>query len=130
MNFSFLYLNSPFSKFGGIVRGSALLAFVLASPTALAIKKCQDEEGQWHYGDTAVYECEKSKVTTLDSRGFIRDQNEAPKTAEELAAEQSTRAKIEAEEKKLADEKEERNRILSIYQTEADIVTRRVYIFS
>ena len=89
--------------------------------TTHAIKKCQDADGNWHYGDTAVDECERSKVTTVNNRGFIRSEDEAPKTAEELAAEEASLAKERAEEQRIAEEKAERERLLSVYQTEADI---------
>ena len=97
-----------------------LLLLSLTSP-AFAIKKCKDADGKWHYGDTAVEQCENSKVTTLDDRGFITKEQEAPKTEEELALEADQRALVEKEEKaRLADE-EEKRRILSIYETESDI---------
>lgn len=103
------------------VRALVMALLMLSTTTAFAIKKCQDAEGNWHYGDTAVDECERSKVTTLDKRGFIRGENEAPKTEEEMAIEEASRAQELAEEKRVADEKEERNRLLSVYQSEADI---------
>jgi chromosome segregation ATPase len=99
---------------------SLLLALSHTTP-AHAIKKCQDADGNWHYGDTAVDECERSKVTTLNSRGFIASEDEAPKTQEEIAAEEASLAKERAEEKRLEEEKAERERLLSVYQTEADI---------
>lgn len=100
--------------------GSLMLTLWLPATTH-AIKKCQDADGNWHYGDTAVDECERSKVTTLNNRGFIRSEDEAPKTAEELAAEEASLAKERAEEQRIAEEKAERERLLSVYQTEADI---------
>ncbi|GHA04087.1 hypothetical protein GCM10008090_11740 [Arenicella chitinivorans] len=106
---------SPIAVLGG------LMLILLLPATSHAIKKCQDADGNWHYGDTAVDECERSKVTTLNSRGFISSEDEAPKTAEELAAEEASLAKERAEEQRVADEKAERERLLSIYQTEADI---------
>ena len=93
--------------------------------SALAIKKCQDKDGNWHYGDLEVEACKTSKVTTLDERGIVKDVRAAPKTDDELAAE----AKIQEVERKEAErnkkEEDERNRILSIYETEADIERQR-----
>ncbi|NNC99094.1 MAG: hypothetical protein HKN85_02825 [Gammaproteobacteria bacterium] len=101
-----------------------LLLLSLAYP-AYAMKKCKDADGNWHYGDVAVEECEHSKITTLNDRGFITEEEPAPKTNEELRAEEEELALQEA----LANQKkaaaEERRRVLSIYETEADIDRQR-----
>lgn len=102
-----------------------LLVISFTSPLALAIKKCKDADGKWHYGDTAVKECENSKITTLTDRGFIEDELEAPKTKEELAAEKAEQDRIEAEKKAKIEAEEEKVRILSIYETEGDIDRQR-----
>ena len=106
---------------------SALLIAVamLFSSSAWAIKKCQDAEGRWYYGDVAVAECENSKITTLNERGFVEGELEAPKTEEEIAAEEAEAAEQERLAAAAAREREERRRILSIYETEADIDRQR-----
>ncbi len=114
------------------VFSSVLLLSMFPFSSAYAIKKCQDAQGKWHYGDIAVAECQRSKVTTLNSRGFIAKEKEAPKTPEQLQkeAEQLQKEK-EAQELRDAEiaikqaEEDERNRILSIYETEADIDRQR-----
>jgi len=93
--------------------------------TALAIKKCQDADGNWHYGDVAVQACENSKITTLNDRGFVKEELEAPKTEAELIAEKEQKEAQEAEAKKNKEIEEERLRILSIYETEDDIDRQR-----
>ena len=100
--------------------------------SAYAIKKCQDAQGKWHYGDIAVAQCKKSKVTTLNDRGFIASEKDAPKTpeqlqkeAEQLKKEQEVQALRDAEVAKKQAEQDERNRILSVYETEADIDRQR-----
>jgi hypothetical protein len=103
---------------------TALLSMLISSP-AHAIKKCKDAEGKWHYGDMAVRSCEKSKVTTLTDRGFVESEKSAPKTEKELAAEEEVRMTAEAEAKRVKAEEDERNRILSVYETEADIDRQR-----
>ena len=92
---------------------------------ASAIEKCQDADGNWHYGDIAVEECETSKITTLSDRGFITNEKEAPKTAEQLAAMEESVRKEEEEKSRLKAEIEERRRVLGIYETEADIDRQR-----
>ncbi len=99
---------------------AALSSSFFVSP-AYAIKKCQDTEGNWHYGDVAVQECESSKVTTLNDRGFIESELDAPKTDEELNAERKQQELVDAERDRIQHERNERNRILSVYQSEADI---------
>lgn len=103
---------------------SALLSMLITSP-AYAIKKCKDAEGKWHYGDLAVRSCEKSKVTTLTDRGFVESEKSAPKTKAELAAEEEMELAAEIEAKRIKAEEDERNRILSVYETEADIDRQR-----
>ncbi len=102
-----------------------LLSFIIFSPSASAIQKCQDADGKWHYGDIAVAECENSKVTTLNDQGFITDELAAPKTDEEIRAEQELIAAELAEQERLKKEQEEHVRILSIYETEDDIDRQR-----
>ncbi len=97
---------------------------VFSSPVH-AIKKCQDANGKWHYGDVAVAQCNNSKVTTLNDRGFIEDQKDAPKTAEQLQKEKEIEEKMKAKLAREQAEEDERNRILSIYETEADIDRQR-----
>ena len=93
--------------------------------SAYAIKKCQDADGKWHYGDVAVAQCQKSKVTTLSDRGFVESEKEAPKTEEQLQKEKEDKDIANAEAERKRAEENERNRILSIYETEADIDRQR-----
>lgn len=104
---------------------SVALLCLFASSSALAIKKCKDADGKWHYGDVAVAQCNNAKVTTLNDRGFIESELDAPKTAEELSAEQAMLDKEQAERDRLKAIQDERNRILSIYETEDDIDRQR-----
>jgi len=110
---------------------SLLLTLLLAgidgllATNAWAIKKCQDSEGNWHYGDFAVHACSQSKITTLDARGNITEEQEAPLTDQEKQA-QAEALRLEKEQlAKETAQREERNRILSIYETEADIERQR-----
>jgi len=98
---------------------------LLASMPAHAIKKCQDADGNWHYGDIAVEQCKESKVTTLNKRGFVKDQDEAPLTAEERELEEKKAAeaqKILEQENAIA---EERQRVINVYESEEDIDRQR-----
>ena len=101
---------------------SAILLLPLQS---FAIKKCQDADGKWHYGDVSVDVCSNSDITTLNERGFVSETLDAPKSEEELKAEQEKLAAEEAESMRLKEAQEEKLRILSIYETEADIDRQR-----
>ena len=103
---------------------TATLFLALAHP-AYAIKKCQDAEGGWHYGDTAEEACSSSKVTTLNDRGFITEQQEAPKTNAELADEERARLEEESNLERESIAEKERRRVLNIYETEDDIDRQR-----
>lgn len=104
-------------------------AFLLLSTPLLSsaqvMKKCQDAEGKWHYGDVAISKCSKTKVTTLNERGFIESERDAPKTLQQLQKESDEAEATASEDARLQAIEDERNRILSIYETEADIDRQR-----
>ncbi len=101
------------------------LLLALASSPAHAIKKCKDADGNWHYGDVAVSACESSKVTTLNDRGIVTDELEAPKSDEEVREEEEAAALKAAEKAQRAALLEEKRRVMSIYETEEDIDRQR-----
>lgn len=89
------------------------------------IKKCQDAQGKWHYGDTADAECARSKVIELDQRGIQRREISAPLTEQELKAREA-KLQEEAEERKRLEEQQRRDQqLLATYAIEADIVSMR-----
>lgn len=112
---------SPFTTAFAVV----LMFFVLPFTSAHAIKKCQGADGKWHYGDIAVSQCNKSKITTLDGRGFIASEKDAPKTVEQLQREKEAKDIEDASAARIKADEDERNRILSVYETEADIDRQR-----
>lgn len=97
----------------------------LVSSSALAIQKCKDAEGNWHYGDYAEEKCSTTEVTELNKRGFITDKIDAPKTEEELKLEAEQEKQEEEELARLKKEQDERDRVLSIYEREEDIDRQR-----
>jgi hypothetical protein len=103
----------------------ALMA-ALAIPSysaAATIKKCQDAQGQWHYGDNAADECERSKITVIDKRGQTVKEVEAPPTAEEIAAEKAERERAKEERERSEQQRIEDERLLATYDS-ADAITR------
>lgn len=109
----------------------ALLAVALpaaaAGPSASdkqpqRIKKCQDAQGNWHYGDNAAEQCARSKVIELDQRGVQRKEIAAPLTEAQLKARAADRA-AEAEQKRLeAEQKVRDEQLLASYTHEDDIL--------
>lgn len=103
----------------------ALLAALVALPsmgtpaaeTKARIKKCQDATGRWHYGDTAVDECARSKVTLMSDQGIERKVIEAPLTEAEL----KKREVNQTAEQKAREQAKRDEILLSTYAHEADI---------
>jgi hypothetical protein len=92
---------------------------------AATISKCQDADGQWHYGDFAAEVCAQSRVIKMNSQGVKVGEDAAPLTPEQLVEREKNLAK-EREIRRLAEEKEaKRRRIVAIYDSEADIARAR-----
>ncbi|GMR04070.1 MAG: hypothetical protein BMS9Abin22_605 [Gammaproteobacteria bacterium] len=95
-------------------------AGVLAGKTK--IKKCQDETGKWHYGDTAAAECSQSKIIEITDRGIKTRVIAAPPTKGELKERERRREELE-KERKLAEAQARKDRLLlTTYGNEKDIL--------
>jgi len=107
-----------------LVLSAALLC--LPAAHAQSITKCQDEEGNWHYGDFAAEACaEQGTVTEIDERGRTVRETQPPPTADELeAAEAAQRAQRERAERE-AREREANQRLLRTYDSAQDIIDAR-----
>ena len=111
---------------------SAVVLALLAAGPALAadakgarIKKCQDAQGRWHYGDEAADACAQSKVIELDTRGIKRNVIDAPLTEAELKAREAGLEEAE-KAKKLAEQQKRRDdQLLATYAVEDDILLSR-----
>ena len=100
-----------------------LLALGLcAAAQAGNIKKCQDSEGRWHYGDRAADLCDRSKIIEMSGSGTKTGVIAAPPTEGELADRE--RQRVEAErQRKLEEEQARRDALLlSTYGHENDIL--------
>lgn len=106
-------------------KASLVLLMLAMSSDILAIQKCKDSDGRWHYGDNAEQNCTESEVTTLTDRGFVKEVEAAPKTEAELKAEAMLKEQKEKEDESARKEQEEKDRILSIYEQESDIDRQR-----
>lgn len=77
--------------------------------SAQTITKCQDAQGNWHYGNYASEVCGDRPITEMGESGRTTNVREAPPTVEELqakkTAEQAARdAQIKREEKRRIDQ--------------------------
>ena len=108
--------------------GLLVLAMVCATlgaasaESAQTIKKCQDEEGKWHYGDQAAEACARSRITEINDRGLKVDEtlpvDEVEAARQQEEADRS--AEIRAREQKAKDQ-----RVLAMYDSEQAIVYSR-----
>jgi hypothetical protein len=85
------------------------------------IKKCQDTQGKWHYGDRAAEECERSKIIELSNRGVKRGVVKAPPTAEELKEREKHQVELEQERKQAEEQARRDQQLLATYGHEQDI---------
>lgn len=97
----------------------------LVSPVQAAetkIKKCQDAEGKWHYGDTAAEECARSQVIELSGQGIKRREIKAPATEEQLESHARQRAEAEEAARRAEDQARRDEQLLATYGHEDDII--------
>lgn len=95
----------PFARLAGI----AAIPLLTMPAFAQTITKCQDADGNWHYGNYATAVCGDRPITELRESGITLEVREAPPTVEELQAqkarEQAERdAQIQREEKRRVDQ--------------------------
>jgi hypothetical protein len=125
-----IFIQDAAMKANPITLPLLVLALIAAGAASAAdkttrIKKCQDDQGKWHYGDTADDECARSKVLELDSKGVQRKEIAAPLTEAELQASEQSRADDE-KARKLSDDQQRRDKqLLATYMLEDDIVQTR-----
>jgi chromosome segregation ATPase len=103
---------------------AVVLAFVVPAVFAAGprtIKKCRDDQGIWHYGDSAAAECAHSKVTVMSEEGVTKKEIAAPPTAAELKAREAQAEEIADTNKHAAEQKKRDQLLLSTYAVEDDI---------
>lgn len=105
-----------------LVLGLFIPAVPVSADKGLAIKKCKDATGQWHYGDTAAEECAKSKITVITEQGSTKKVIAAPPTEQELKQREEQREIEEAKQQKAEEQARKDTLLLSTYGGEDDIV--------
>lgn len=94
-----------------ILNMTAVLFLFVPFTQVQAIIKCQDADGNWHMGDTLPPECAQEGYQELNERGLVVDETEAALSDEEIV-EQKRQAEIEAEQARLQEERERKDKIL------------------
>lgn len=102
-----------------------LLFGVCFSASAQTIKKCQDAEGNWHYGDQAALECESSGITVMDATGTEVNKIDPPDTREAVEARQAIEEKLAEQERLDAEQQALDQRLLVTYEDENSIIRTR-----
>lgn len=104
-----------------------LAALLLAGAVqAQSITKCQDAEGNWHYGDFAASACaEESTITEIDERGQLVRESDAPPTEDELAARQAAEEQEREEAERRSRQAAEDRRLLQTYDSAEAIIEAR-----
>ena len=91
-----------------------------------AIAKCQDADGNWHYGNFADEACaHESDVTKLNAGGEVVGVVKPPPTKEELEASQKAKKERDAAEKVRKQQIERDQNIVRIYGSEEVILATR-----
>ncbi|HSH41618.1 MAG TPA: DUF4124 domain-containing protein, partial [Arenicellales bacterium] len=106
-----------------VALGAALTA---GAVHAQSITKCQDAEGNWHYGDFAAEACAReSTVTEMDERGLKMKESDAPPTPEELEAKRAAEEQEKLEAERRARQQAENQRLLRVYDSEEAVIRAR-----
>ena len=109
------------------VLGAALIisAGLPSISQAADIKKCQDADGNWHYGTFADEACAASVVDELDESGTKVGEDRPPPTAEEIA-EQEALAKLQESQNLNSEAQRKKDlELIRIYGSEETIVSTR-----
>lgn len=103
-----------------------LTLFFVLPVSGQTIKKCQDADGNWHYGDHAAFECEQSgRITEMDEQGDKVGEIEAPPTQDELDAKQRAEEQMSMQQESEADQQRLDQRLLVTYDSSESILLTR-----
>ncbi len=100
---------------------------LLATPAAMAKKlyRWVDEDGKVHYSDQIPPDQVKAAHEKLNAQGVVVDKVARAKTPEELEAERKRKAAEEKARQLAEQQRKEREKILKIYGSEAEIMRLR-----
>jgi len=119
------------------IKTSALSLSMLAACSALhivapvnavhaaEIMKCQDSEGNWHYGNFAAQACADADVDEIDETGTKTGVDKPPPSSEEIAKQEELLAAIEQAKIDKQNQRDHDLEIIRIYGTEQTIISTR-----
>lgn len=109
-----------------ILTGVAFLVMAGNGPAeAQQIKKCQDADGNWHYGNFADEACRESAVDELHETG-VKIGTDLPPPSEEELERKARMEESEKLQKELGEDQRKRDlEVLRIYGNEETIITTR-----
>lgn len=108
-----------------IVAGLCAILLITHSMAAFAIKKWQDENGEWHFGDTIPPEYVNKEHSILNERGLEVERIERAQTKEEIAREKELE-RLRAEQQRIIEEQQAKDEVLlRTFRTEDDIIMAR-----
>ena len=102
-----------------------LLAFAVVGSVQAKTYRWVDEDGRVHYGDRIPAKYSQQQAQTLNDRGVVVEERNAPKSAEEIAAEAAERKAQQAAAAKAAEQARYDNWLMSTYATQDQLLLRR-----
>ena len=106
---------------------TAVVMLMLGFQTPVAIgqqiKKCQDAEGNWHYGNFADQACQDSAVDELHETGVTISTDLPPPSEEEMAQKERMKEALRIQEEFSQDQRKRDLEVLRIYGSEETIVS-------
>ena len=110
-----------------ITKSILIFLFLLSSTAAMsaAIKKCQDADGKWHYGDFADELCGNTTVDELDSTGTKVGEKLPPPTKEQLEQELRAQEQLQQQQLGKAEQRKKDLEIVRIFGSEQTIMATR-----
>jgi hypothetical protein len=101
-------------KLVGFIFSATILAYSSLCFGA-GIKKCQDENGMWHYGNFADQACGTTDVIKLNSKGSVVGVEKPPPTQEELDKKNKKNKEAAELAKKKKKQRQHDENIIQIY---------------
>ena len=101
------------------------LLWPAAGQAQTTIKKCQDAEGRWHYGNFAAEACARSKVTELNESGTKIGEELPPPSAVELEWRQRQAAELRRRQREAAAQRAEDEKLVESYGSKEVITATR-----
>ena len=102
-----------------------ILAMQAPVTSGQQIKKCQDAEGNWHYGNFADEACGNTAVDELHETGVKINTDLPPPSEEEMARKERMQEALRMQEEFSQDQRKRDLEVLRIYGSEETIVSTR-----